>query len=39
MVVQILLLIKEYPQQWQTPYVFRQPINSEGLSDSGHRAL
>jgi hypothetical protein len=25
-VVQILLLIKEYPQQWQTPYVFRQPI-------------
>jgi hypothetical protein len=24
--VQVLLLIKEYPQQWQTPYVFRQPI-------------
>lgn len=25
--VQVLLLIKEYPQQWQTPYVFRQPIS------------
>jgi hypothetical protein len=25
-VVQVLLLIKEYPQQWQTPYVFRRPI-------------
>jgi hypothetical protein len=24
--VQVLLLIKEYPQQWQTPFVFRQPI-------------
>jgi hypothetical protein len=24
--VQMLLLIKEYPQQWQTPFVFRQPI-------------
>jgi hypothetical protein len=25
-VVQVLLLIKEYSQQWQTPYIFRQPI-------------
>jgi hypothetical protein len=24
--VQVLLLIKDYPQQWQTPYIFRRPI-------------